>query len=192
MNIAFRRTQRGKREYGFIVKAWPKRWKPEAGSRSLAVNSYLSREDIHADQTLVLSDDIKLVKGEEVVIPARVRLQGFDDLSFALSEPLFVFASVYSSNGVHDVVGIFPDWKVHVSSRCFAVAPGKGCTQQIEAAADAIQNGPDFRVDNRGKSLHIIENEKHSFSVRIALFNNSIGFACREGLDSFMQYLHLG
>jgi hypothetical protein len=192
VNIALRRTQRAKGDYSLILESGPTRPAGKAGCGGIPFNAYASRRYVHTNQSLMLSDDIELMESEEFVIPSRVRLQRFDDSSFALSEPLFAFASMYSMDGIHEVIGVVPDWKVRVSGWRFAIAPGEGSAQQIEAAANAVEHNPDFCIDNWREGFHICKDENNSFSIGAKLFNDSIWFTCPEGLDSFLQRWQLG
>lgn len=94
------------------------------------------------DKPLVLSHNVKVMKGGERVIPSIVWLETFDGRFVGGREPLYLFDSPLFKAGE-----VFSDGEIDIIWPYVAVSLGQGDGNKIQATSDHVNDRPDFSID---------------------------------------------
>jgi hypothetical protein len=87
------------------------------------------------------------VEGIEHVVPSLVWRETFDDRAVPIRKPLYLFQSAIQR--IDEIIDAPADGKIRVFAVREAVASGQSYRENIEAAADAVDDDSGFNVDDR-------------------------------------------
>lgn len=187
--IAIRCINTGPAYHGAILESRPLAGHPQALRPSGRGDHYSERHQVYADEPVMFPCHIEAMNGVKHVIPTRVRFQTFYDRAIRRGEPLFAFRFVHRVNEVL-VAGV--KRKMVVGSWRYAVAPREGCGQQIKTGADAVDHGPDSRIQACGQSLVYLQLQQLLPHLRVRLFNEEIWGAVEPGLEGMLEGVEVG
>jgi len=122
----------------------------------------------NCDQSSMLSRNVQVVNGRKHIIPSIVRLEVFDDDLIGIRKPVYLFVSPVFL--CRELPRAAADWKVDVFWRHCAISLGERDGEHIQAAPDAVDNGPDLSVDDQGHRLDISDANELLARLRIQVF----------------------
>jgi len=191
IGIAWRRTETGADweapKRGFLLKV-----------NRLAPNALESRKSryprggntgLHRNEPLVLSQDIELVQGPQKRISSLVWPECFDRRLLALGKPLFAFNTL---QGVDHVLLRSEDWKVRFLTRFYAVACGESGSEEIEGAADGIDDHAGVGANERINGAVLASYQQLVSGVRIWLYDEFVWARPLPGEEALLQDWDLG
>jgi hypothetical protein len=113
--------------------------------KPIDLNAIRGNARVDSNQSFVFAAYIELMKDVKHRVPALVRPERFNNALFMLGKPLFAFNSISPEK----VVGGTENWKVRFVARFYAIACGECRREQIEAAANRIDDSADLRIEDQ-------------------------------------------
>jgi hypothetical protein len=138
----------------------------------------------------VLSSDVELVECEQGIIPSRIRLQRFEDVSGVGREGLYQFITFESPLG--KLGGVGGDRKIHFMPPKYRVALGNRHGEQVEATADTIDDSTRLGVEDGWKGLNITELNEVLSHLRVSLSDETIMFVVDPGFEPLFECWDMG
>lgn len=157
------------------------------GQQAEAVNGNASIADQKGNETLMLSNVVKSIEGDQKCIPSEAWLEVFDRRLIGGGKPLYTFVTSAIPFG-----DISTNRKVRVFYETFAVSLGKCGCQHIETAADAVDDGTGFCVDEKGRRLPRIDLPNLFAGLRIHLGASDVWAIVRPISDPYPERIELG
>jgi hypothetical protein len=185
--LAIRMAGVGSRKHGFLIKAMPFSGGDWVGKSDKADPS---REHECFEQSAVFSGEVQIMEAAQRVIPSRIWPEIFDDNLIDLGKPLYLFQD--ETLGVSEVDWSFPDGEISTFGFREAVACCHGAGQQVETAANAMNDGASLSVYDRVKRLDIAKAVKLFAGLRIGINHQGIGFVSFPGDKTLRKLIALG
>lgn len=182
-----RRSGRGK-DSGFLVGADP--LINRVGLAGRALKKHTSWPQEQPKETAVFPGQIQLVEGAKRIVPSRIWRQTFDNCLVGRAKPLYVFE--WSAFRVVELGFAPPDREVGASGFGLAVACGESAGQDVEAAADAVDDDTRFGADDGIDRLDIDKAVQFLSGLRIYIDRYGIALALPPPDDSLLQGWQLG
>jgi hypothetical protein len=142
-----------------------------------------------ADKSRVFSRYVEVVEWEEKVIPSLVRLETFDDSVLDRGKPLFAFSRRQRVDEVHDASG---NRKMPISIRRFAVALGKGSSEQIETGPGAVDDRTNGGIDRAWEGQIDLELKEFLLHLRVRIFDQQIWWSTEPGFYGLFDFWDVG
>lgn len=190
-HIAIRRVGPRAAKHGFLIKAAP------IGHRDLpaqsGVKAYSSWKNEGVQESAVFPGQVEIMEGAKqgVAVRSGVWLQRFDNVLTDLGKPLYLFERSGVAVG-HELVLAFPKGKIGAGGIWEAVSGGQRASEQIQAASDAVDDGPCLRVNDGVEGSDITEAIELFSRLRIGIYSDGVGLAAPPSCDTFFQNWELG
>lgn len=86
----------------------------------------------------------------------------------------------------------FPDWEIGTCGIGVAVSGGQGACQQVQAASEAVNDGPGLGIDNGVQPFNVGEAIKLFSGLRIGIYRHGIGPILPPSTNTFYKNWDLG
>jgi hypothetical protein len=137
----------------------------------------------------MLTHDIELMEGPQKSIPAFIRFERFDDLSFRIGEPLYSFDTLF---GIDRVLVTPINWKMGLGIVRHAIACGYSGGEDIQATSDDVYVDPSFDVEAERKRLFFNSHYEVVRGWRFRIFNFHIDVDAGPFCNPFLEGWEFG
>jgi hypothetical protein len=191
-HICIRGTGVSNNQYGFLIEAVPL---PDFVLASESgVKPYSSWKYKGVQETAMFPGQVQIMEGKQQIIPSRIWFQTFDDVLIDLGKPLYLFQNgicLTAGRSIEILLG-FPDGKSGFGGIREAIAVSQAASENIQAAADAMDDSARLRVDD-GIKLPQIGKAIELFSrLRFCVYSDGVGLAVSPLADTFFEDWELG
>ena len=146
MNAVIRASAQGyPRQYGAVFQLVAPPIDESEPTSSLPITDITGRS-YQIQKSAMLSHNIRVVQGEEQVIPSLVWTEIFDKRLIGARKPLYRFATCVFSET--ELARAPADRKADTFFPALAVALGKDIGEKVQAAADAVDDSASFGIED--------------------------------------------
>lgn len=192
VDLVIRRLNADPSENTVVLKTGPLIGSGEFESAGSAIRpkSGECRDDHDIQHPPMLPRLIYLVQGIEKAIPAFPRLEAFNNGLIGSGKPLYPFSSRVPP--MEELLGTVTNGKLNLSGTRLAVARGQDVHEDIETAAQAINNRAGFCVDDRGDRLDVAQLNEFQAPFRVQFFEQAVRGIFLPGFNAPLENLELG
>jgi hypothetical protein len=191
LNIACIFVGVGRRHYGVVLKACPNATKFDPTPSGCASDHNELRRGRDSDQAPVLPQYVEIVESDEHgVIPSTPRFQIFDECLISSGKPLYRFTSRVFP--MEELIAAGANGKTSIFWCRMAVALGEGVYENVQAAADCVNDEPNLGVNDGRRQLNIAKANNLLAHLRAKFFGETIRGVLTPGYEPPLQRIELG